>query len=352
MSEVMGIDHWHYQGNKPEVTGVMKTRPEDFIVREQLGYEPIGEGEHIYLWVRKQGLNTAYLAEQIAKFVNLPLRAISYAGRKDKHALTEQWFGVHKPGKVEYEWGKLAVPGAQVLKAIRHNKKLRTGVLKGNQFELVIRDLSSTEGLEERLQAIHKSGVPNYFGPQRFGDSRYDPRGSNLILAEKMIAGEKIRNRNKRSMAISALRSWLFNEYVSNRLADKYYTQALAGDVMSLAGSNSFFSAQLIDETIIQRLEKRDIQLSAPMWGAGELPSMLDAAEYENRLASKYPQVSTTLKDLGLRQERRAISLYADKMTWDIKETQLNISFVLPSGSFATSVLREVADVSQPSVVE
>lgn len=352
MSEVMHIDHWHYLGNKPAVTGIMKTRPEDFIVREQLGYEPVGEGEHIYLWVRKQGLNTAYLAEEIAKFANLPLRAISYAGRKDKHALTEQWFGVHKPGKVEYQWDKLAVPGAQVLKAIRHNKKLRTGVLKGNQFELVIRDLSSTEGLEERLLAIRKNGVPNYFGSQRFGDSRYDPRGSNLVLAEKMIAGEEIRNRNKRSMAISALRSWLFNEYVSARLADNVYTQPLAGDVMSLAGSNSFFSAELIDETIMQRLEKRDIQLSAPMWGAGELASKLDAAEYELRLASKHPQIRSTLEDLGLKQERRTISLYAEDMAWDIRESQLRLSFILPSGSFATSVLREVADVTQPGVME
>lgn len=352
MSEQMHIDHWHYLGDKPTVTGIMKTLHEDFIVREQLGYEPTGEGEHIYLWVRKQGLNTAYLAEEIAKFAKLPLRAVSYAGRKDKHALTEQWFAVHKPGKAEYEWDKLAVPGALVLKAIRHNKKLRTGVLKGNQFELVIRNLSSTEGLEERLHTIHKNGVPNYFGPQRFGDSRYDPRGSNLVLAEKMIGGEEIRNRNKRSMAISALRAWLFNEYVSTRLADQYYTQPLAGDVMSLAGSNSFFCAELIDETIKQRLEKWDIQLSAPMWGAGSLASKLDAVEYESMVASSHPKIRRTLEDLGLKQERRAISLHADNMVWDIGGSQLNISFTLPSGSFATSVLREVAHITQPSVME
>jgi tRNA pseudouridine13 synthase len=348
----MHIDHWHYLGNRPTVTGTIKTQPEDFIVREQLGYEPIGEGEHIYLWVRKQGLNTAYLAEEIAKFAGLPLRAISYAGRKDKHALTEQWFGVHKPGKETYDWSQLAVPGAQVLKAIRHNKKLRTGVLKGNQFELVIRDLSSTEGLEERLQSIQEYGVPNYFGPQRFGDSRYDPKGSNLVLAEKMIAGEAIRNRNKRSMAISALRSWLFNEYVSARLADKYYVQPMAGDVMSLAGSNSFFSAEVIDETIMLRLKQQDIQLSAPMWGAGDLASTLAGAEYETRLAARYPKVSETLADLGLRQERRAISLYAKNMQWQIAGSQLTIRFILASGSFATSVLREVANVSQVSVTE
>jgi tRNA pseudouridine13 synthase len=346
----MQIDHWQYLSCPPSISGLLKSVPEDFIVREQLGYEPLGEGEHIYLWVQKQGLNTAYLAEEIAKFSQLPLRAVSYAGRKDKHALCEQWFGVHKPGKADYDWNTFNVPGATVLKAVRHNKKLRTGVLKGNQFELVIRELSSIEGLQERLEAVKTHGVPNYFGPQRFGDSKYDPRGSNLLLAEKMLNGEEIRNRNKRSMAISALRSWLFNEFVSARLADNCYVQPLLGDAMSLAGSNSFFSADLIDSNILQRLNKRDIQISAPMWGAGELDTTLNAAEYEHKLIDHHQRIKKTLEELGLKQERRPISLFAENMHWDIGETSLRISFTLPSGAFATSVLREIVNVTQPNL--
>lgn len=344
----MHIDRWHYLASPPIQTGMIKSRPEDFIVREKLGYEILGEGEHIYLWVRKEGLNTAYLAEQIAKFAQLPLRAVSYAGRKDKHAITEQWFGVHKPGKAEYDWDKLAVPGATVLKAIRHNKKLRTGVLKGNQFELVIREISASDGIEERLKSISENGVPNYFGPQRFGDTHYDPCGSNLALAEKMMLGENIRNRNKRSMAISALRSWLFNEYVSARIENNCYQHPLAGDVMQLSGSASFFNADEIDETILQRLNSRDIQISAPMWGAGKLASQLAAADFENKLAFEHPLVSKTLTDLGLKQERRPISLFPQDMLWKIDNSQLNVSFTLPAGAFATSVLREVVNISQP----
>ena len=135
-------------------------------------------------------------------------------------------------------------------------------------------------------------------------------------------------------------------------IRDRYYTQPLAGDVMSLAGSNSFFSAEEIDETIMQRLEKRDIQLSSPMWGAGDLASKSVAGEYEASIAANFPKISGTLEDLGLRQERRAISLYADDMQWTISGSELTISFSLPSGSFATSVLREVVDLSQADLPE
>lgn len=346
----MQTDNWHYLHSQPQATGVFKHQPEDFIVREILGYEPQGEGEHIYLWVRKQALNTAYVAEQIAKFAQLPLRAVSYAGRKDKHAITEQWFGVHKPGKAEYDWSALKVPGAQVLKAIRHHKKLRTGVLKGNSFAIKIRNITNPAGIEKRIKLVDLKGVPNYFGPQRFGDSKYDPRGSNLVLAQKMIEGETIRNRNKRSMAISALRAWLFNEMLSARIQGEHFLSPLPGDVMNLAGSASFFSTTDIDEPIRTRLALRDIQISAPLWGCGDLASQLLAEKFERSIASQYPKVADTLCALGLKQERRPISLFANKLQWQLTPNLLSLSFELPSGAFATSILREIVNtqISQP----
>jgi tRNA pseudouridine13 synthase len=341
----MQINQWHYLHSEPEARGTFKQQPEDFIVQEILGYEPLGEGEHIYLWVRKEGLNTAYLAEQIAKFAQLPLRAVTYAGRKDKHSVSEQWFGVHKPGKAEYDWSKLGVPGATVLKAIRHNKKLRTGVLKGNKFTILLRDVIKTDALEKRIEQVNVSGAPNYYGPQRFGDSRYDPKGSNLVLAEKMLEGETIRNRNKRSMAISALRSWLFNEVLSERIAAGYFNQPLEGDVMSLAGNASYFVSEHIDETINQRLADRDIYISAPLWGKGELASTDSALALEKSVISKHPIVSKTLADLGLEQERRPIVLYPSNLTWTWQQNNLRIAFDLPSGTFATSILREILHI-------
>lgn len=348
----MKIDHWLYQYPKLNISGQFKSSAEDFQVTEILGYEPIGEGEHIYLWVRKTGLNTAYLAEQIAKFTQLPLRAVTYAGRKDKHAQTEQWFSVHLPGKGEFDWTQFNEPGAQILKSIRHNKKLRTGVLKGNRFNITLRQLNSTSGIDERLQQIKLSGVPNYYGSQRFGSTQHDPRGGNLVLAEKMMNGESIRNRNKRSMAISALRSWLFNEMLNSRLQNDCLNKPLPGDVMQLSGSNSFFCAELIDNNIIQRIAQRDIYLSAPLWGKGPLASQSEALQFEQNSAQQHITVTQTLEDLGLNQERRAINLFPNDLEWTWADDTLNLIFTLPAGTFATSVLRELLDVQDNNLAK
>jgi tRNA pseudouridine13 synthase len=346
----MNIEHWLHQYPKLNIFGQFKSSNEDFQVTEILGYEPIGEGEHIYLWIQKTGLNTAYLAEQIAKFTQLPLRAVTYAGRKDKHAQTEQWFSVHLPGKGEFDWTQFKEPGAEVLRSIRHNKKLRTGVLKGNRFNITLRHLSSTSGVDDRLQQIKQTGVPNYYGSQRFGNTLHDPRGGNLVLADKMINGETIRNRNKRSMAISALRSWLFNEFLHSRLLNGCLNKPLSGDVMQLAGSHSFFCAQDIDNSIIQRLEQQDIYLSAPLWGKGELASQSDALRFEHDLAQLHPSITQTLEDLGLNQERRAINLFPNELEWSWANDTLNLTFTLPAGTFATSLLRELIDVQDNNI--
>ena len=344
---MMQTQHWCYLNKAPVAVGQLKLEMSDFQVTEKLGYQPSGAGEHIYLWVRKTGLNTAYLAEQIARFARVSARDVTYAGRKDKYAVTEQWFSVHKPGKAEFDWRDLNVEGAEVLQAIRHDKKLRTGVLKGNRFVITIRNLQNTADLPERLARVAQQGVPNYYGAQRFGDSRYDPRGGNLVLAEKMLGGEEIRNRNKRSMAISALRSWLFNEFVSQRIAEGLFSKPMPGDIMLLAGSASFFCAEQIDEVIEQRLASRDIQLSVPLWGQGQLASLGEAFDYETRLASAYPEVTQALEKLGLKQERRALRLLPHDMSWQLDDNQLVLSFDLPAGAFATSVIREIVDIQQ-----
>lgn len=342
----MNTDQWRYLFGEPNHTADFKTFAGDFVVREQLGYAPCGEGEHIYLWVRKTGLNTAFVAEQIAKFTGLPLRTVTYAGRKDKHAVTEQWFSVHKPGKSEFDWQRLALEGVEVLKSIRHNKKLRTGVLKANKFEIFLRNLSGSDGLEARLTQIADSGVPNYFGQQRFGDSRYHAAGGNLMLAEKMLAGEEIRNRNKRSMAISAMRAWLFNEFVSARIQQDIFNAPLPGDVFVLNGSNSFFTENSIEQSLLERISQGDIMLSAPMWGKGLLASQDRAKTFEQQLATSHREQCELLEALGLKQERRAVRLHPKNLTWNLENNTLNLSFELPSGSFATSVLRELIKTS------
>lgn len=334
-------DHWHYLHQAPESTGIIKQRLEDFQVTEILGYEPCGEGEHVYLWVRKVELNTAFVAEALAKFAGVPLRSVTFAGRKDKYAVTEQWFSVHIPGKNMPDWSQFVLDGATILSFKRHNKKLRTGVLRGNRFIITVRDLKAAVDLEASLKQIQEKGVPNYFGEQRFGN-----KNSNLYLANLMLGGETIRNRNKRSMAISALRSWLFNEVVSQRIANELFNKVLEGDAMQLAGSNSFF-IQTADATDTEsRMSEGDVSITAPLWGSGNLATKADAAEFEVQAVAPFQVITEGLVDLKLKQERRSLHLQPQNMQWQIDDDALVLSFELPSGCFATSVLREI--IKQP----
>ncbi len=115
--------HWLYSNTPPACTAALKTHPEDFVVTEDLGYSFSGDGEHQFLWVEKKLANTAWVAEQLAKFTGLPLRNVTYAGRKDKYAVTRQWFGLHAPGKPDFDFSGLELEGVKILKQERHNKK-------------------------------------------------------------------------------------------------------------------------------------------------------------------------------------------------------------------------------------
>ncbi|NQZ51464.1 MAG: tRNA pseudouridine(13) synthase TruD, partial [Moritella sp.] len=178
------LPEFEYLYGKPSVTGFIKQEAADFVVIEDLGFELTGEGEHIFISIRKIGENTQYVARALAKAAGVSGKDVSYAGLKDRHAITEQWFGIHMAGKETPDFSVIETEQIKVLKIVRHNKKLRTGALKGNQFTLKLTDLSSTDGLAERLDKIKTIGVPNYFGEQRFGQ-----HGNNIVRAQEMFAG-------------------------------------------------------------------------------------------------------------------------------------------------------------------
>ena len=340
-----------YQYTPPTATAAFKRELSDFKVNEVLGFTPTGVGEHIFVQVEKTGLNTAYVAEQFASFTQLPLRNVTYAGRKDKFSTSTQWFGIHCPGKKAFAWDEFTLDGVKILQVTRHDKKLRTGVLKHNQFIITLREVSDIQAIIDKLAAIEQTGVPNYYGQQRFGEVRFlDEQqqqqtkvGGNLTLAEHLFTGGKIKNRNKRSVAISALRSWLFNVCVSQRIQSGTDQTILAGDVVMLTGSNSYFIAQHAElASLQQRFNEHDVDLSAPLWGQGTLVAQDVALALESQLAISYPQICESLALLGLKQERRALHLLPQDITTQIiDDTTLTLSFTLPVGCFATSVLRE-----------
>ncbi len=158
----------------PPTQGVIRADPADFVVRESLAFELTGTGEHLYMLVRKTGQNTRWVARQLAQACGLPFRAIGFAGMKDRHAVTEQWFSLHLPGREDPEVDSIEIDGVEIVDCCRHSGKLRIGALAGNWFRIVIRELTGDrEVLECRLGALRYAYVPNYFGAQRLCIGRY-----------------------------------------------------------------------------------------------------------------------------------------------------------------------------------
>ncbi len=338
---------------KPESTGLLRSQPSDFKVFEQLPFLPCGEGEHLFIHIRKTGANTVFVARELAKYFNLKEQLVSYAGLKDRFAVTEQWFGVHVPGKKEYDLSDLNIEGVEILSYKRHNKKLRTGALTGNRFELILRNVTQLKALHERWQNIVEQGVPNYFGEKRFGID-----GGNIDRALALFSGTKVKDKKKRGMYLSAARSCIFNNIISERIKDNIFTQLQAGDVLMLAGSQSVFHLDELDDSIKQRHSEKDVDITATMWGAGELMTSAEPKALELKIAGSHSEFSQGLPRFGLKQERRRIRLVAKDAEIEVltnmlksddvsvKDTSpaVKINFTLAAGSYATTILRELID--------
>jgi tRNA pseudouridine13 synthase len=339
MSDPSALTLPHAHG-QPRLRGWLRAVPEDFEVREELGFAPDGHGEHAWLRVRKRDANTDWVARRLAERAGVPVGAVGYAGLKDRHAVTEQWFSVHLPGRPELDWADIADPDFAVLEAVRHSRKLRRGALKGNAFRIVVRDIDGDPAeLAERLDLIAKIGAPNYFGDQRFGRD-----GGNLERAEAMFRGEEHgRDRHRRGLYLSAARSALFNAVLARRVAEHTWNRLLPGEVLMLAGTHSFFTATEPDDALRRRVAEFDLHPTGPLWGAGELPSFGPARQLEETVAATLPTFRDGLASAGLKQERRALRLIArdEKLEFSDERTAI-LSFRLPAGAYATTVLREL----------
>ncbi|WP_255516302.1 tRNA pseudouridine(13) synthase TruD [Luteimonas suaedae] len=333
----------------PVLAASIRATPEDFQVEELDGFEASGSGEHLLLTVEKRGMNTAFAAERIAAWAGVPVSAIGYAGLKDRHALTRQRFSVHLPGREAPEPRTLDReehgPGQalRVLARARHAKKLPRGALAGNRFVLTLRDVrGDRRAVETRLMTIAASGVPNYFGEQRFGRD-----GGNLQAALAMFAGRRMR-REQRTHLLSAARSELFNRVLAARVRDGSWNRGLEGEVWILDGSRSVFGPEPWSETLAQRLQAFDIHPSAPLWGTGAPRSTTAALALET--AAMEGEDATALRQgleaAGLRQERRATRLRPAAVAWEwLGDDVIRLGFELPAGAYATTVLAELGSM-------
>lgn len=334
---------YHYANNIPTLSGVIRTHFSDFKVDEKFEFDFTGEGEHSLIHIKKINTNTDWLCRQIAELAGLKKVDVSYAGLKDRNAITTQWFSVWLPGKPDPDWSQLNSEDIEVLQTIRHSRKLRRGSLRGNQFSLIVRDVEGdASDLEKRMNTIIQNGVPNYFGDQRFGID-----GQNLEKAKIMFGGKRVKDRFKRSIYLSAARSAMFNDVLSQRVEMHKWANGIAGDVMLLDNSHSYFLATEIDDEINRRLSEHDIHPSGPLWGRGELLSKLEVANLEINLANKFEVFDIGLKNARLDQERRSLRLSVNDLQWnyDADNKLLELSFFLPAGGYATAVLREIIKV-------
>jgi tRNA pseudouridine13 synthase len=327
--------------------GSIRTSAEDFQVDEVLGYEPDGEGNHAILHIRKRNTNSDWLARQLAEFAGVEAKEVGYAGLKDRHAVTTQYFSVNLSGREEPDWSQLNSDEIEVLSVSRHGKKLRRGGLRENRFVVTLRNLGGDcSALEQRLRCIETEGVPNYFGEQRFGRD-----GNNLRMVEKMFRGEiQERDRHKRGLYLSAARSWLFNLVLSRRVIDNNWLQALPGEALIQPSSRSALSLRVISNEIRERIEKGFLQPSGPLWGRGSTTALAEAAQLECDALVGEELFMHGLEQAGLEQERRALRLEVKDFTWQfLGKDVLQLNFILPAGSYATAVLREVLQVTDVS---
>ena len=325
----------------------VRATPEDFFVEELPGFEPSGAGEHLLLTIEKRGMNTAFAAKRLAQWARVPEMSVSYAGLKDRHAVTRQRFSVHLPKKVAPDIAALESDELRVLEHAWHSRKLPRGALAGNRFVLVLRDVEGDrEAIGQRLQSIADRGVPNYFGEQRFGRS-----GDNVAQALAMFAGRRVR-REERTLLLSAARSELFNRVLAARVRAGNWDSALEGEVWSLAGSRSVFGPEPFTDELARRLAEFDIHPSGPLWGRGELRSRAAAAELEMEALATVDALALRvgLESAGLEQERRALRLRPADLGWQwLDDSSLQLSFALPPGAYATVVLAELGDMNTPT---
>ena len=337
---------WPRTAVPPLTAATLRAAPEDFVVEEQMPFVLAGAGEHLWLKVRKRGFNTEQVAKQLARLAGVTRREVGYAGMKDRHAVAVQWFSLYLPGRADPDWGALP-DGMNIVEATRHTRKLKTGALSGNRFEIVLRNCRGDRAAALRRSAeIGTRGAPNYFGEQRFGHG-----GANIAEARAMFAGEGKRcDRKQSGIYLSAARSFLFNAVLAQRVQAGTWDAAMEGDAMILNGTRSFFVPETVDDTIRRRLAEGDIHPSGPLWGRGELPTRAATRALEQAVVDEHPDLARGLERAGLDQERRALRVIPRDLQAEwLDDTSLRLSFGLPAGTYATALLRELATYTTAS---
>lgn len=326
----------------PGIGGRIKAAPDDFEVEEIPAYEPSGEGDFLYLWVEKRGMGAEYFQRQVARRLGLGPGDVGTAGLKDRHAVTRQQVSV--PAHVLDRLPQLDGDGIRVLRQSRHTNKLRPGHLHGNRFRIVVRDVGPDAAgrlppLLDRLRAL---GLPNFYGPQRFGRD-----GETATLGLKLLRGQenpkRVRNPFLRKLALSAAQAAVFNQYLARRLNDGLLRRVLAGDVMAKWPFGGMFVAEDVG-TEQARFDARETVTAGPIVGRKTFAAAGEAAQREAALLADAAITPSLLHGFGklVQGTRRHNLVYLDDLAGQVLPDGVQLTFTLPAGSYATVLLREV----------
>ncbi len=338
------LSSFAYANGKPQANAKFKAQPQHFIVKEDLGFSFIGTGEHLMLQIKKTGENTSFVANELAKACGVKSKDVSWAGLKDRHAVTEQWFSVHLPKGETPDFSEFLAqyPSIEILSMIRHNKKLRPGDLRGNFFEITLTKVTDVQDVLSRLEKVDQEGVPNYFGAQRFGRD-----GNNVEEARRWGRDNvRTRNQNKRSLYLSSARSWIFNHILSQRIELGVWQSTLVGDILfNSEGTSNVTEANL--KNCQSLVSKGDAEITAAMAGDNALATADLALGIEQPCLDAEPDLMALIRGNRMRHERRSVQLCPKDLLWEVQNNEISLKFWLPSGCFATSILRELVNVEE-----
>lgn len=324
----------------PGIGGALKAEPSHFVVEEIPVYEASGQGSHVFVSLTREGWTTRRVAEALAQLYGLPVQDIGYAGLKDRHARCTQTFSL--PGLTPEECGRIepALP-FQVHWARLHTNKLKVGHLLGNRFRITVVDLAVPP--EEALARAHaiaaaiaQRGVPNFFGPQRFGIEGANIAKGRLALLGQGPRGDKWLNR----LLISAYQSHLFNAYLARRMELGLFERLLAGDVCKKADTGGMFDVQ--DAAAEQpRYERGEITFTGPIYGKKMWAAKGEAAALEEQILVEAELTEDDLRKSHVDGTRRPARLWLPAIGLTLHDPELQVDFALPKGAYATVLLRE-----------
>ncbi len=333
----------------PGIGGRIKQSPEDFEVEEIPAYEPSGSGDYLYLWIEKRALGAEYFLRQIARRLGIPTGEVGTAGLKDRQAVTRQMVSV--PARVANRLADLDGDGIRVLRVSRHGNKLKPGHLHGNRFRLLVRDPdpSAGERLGPLLERLRRQGLPNYYGPQRFGRDGETVRLGLALLhgepASGSSSGRRSQPRNPflRKLALSAAQAALFNHSLGCRLTDGLLGRVLPGDVMAKWPFGGLFVAEDLPREQA-RFDARETVHTGPIFGRKTFAAAAEAAARERAVLADAGLTPAAFTGFGklLQGTRRYNLIYLDDLAAVVDPEGLRLTFTLPAGSYATVLLREI----------